>query len=107
MSLPVKPVSSLFSFLSTVTIYLFCCYIVIHAAHPYLTAACYVLAAYFSYIITEKYEVQFARLYIIPNESGFGCIQEVIFDKERGRVSMMNSRFFEKHVLGYRRISKL
>ena len=44
---------------------------------------------------------------IIPNESGFGCIQEVIFDKERGRVSMMNSRFFEKHVLGYRRISKL
>ena len=33
--------------------------------------------------------------------------QEVIFDKEKRKVSMMSSRFFEKHLLGYRRISKL
>ena len=33
--------------------------------------------------------------------------QEVIFDKERKKVSMMSSRFFEKHLMGYRRVSKL
>ncbi|CAI8045557.1 Cytochrome b-245 chaperone 1 homolog [Geodia barretti] len=56
------------------------------APHPYLSAACYILAAYFSYLVTEKYE-------------------EVIFDKEKRKVSMMSSRFFEKHLLGYRRIN--
>lgn len=38
----------------------------------------------------------------------FECfsLQEVIFDKEKGTVSLMNSRFIEKHLLGYRRVSK-
>jgi hypothetical protein len=61
--------------------------IAIKAPVPVLSAACYILAAYFSYIMTEKYE-------------------EVIFDKEKGTVSLKNSRFIEKHVWGYRKVSK-
>lgn len=36
----------------------------------------------------------------------FANAQEVVFDKTRGTVSLMNSRFLEKHILGYRRKSK-
>ena len=34
-------------------------------------------------------------------------MQECIFDKTKGTVSMMNARFLEKHFLGYRKQSKL
>ena len=40
------------------------------------------------------------------NISLLSCSQEVIFDKTRGTVSLMNSRFLEKHILGYRRKSE-
>ena len=40
----------------------------------------------------------------------FPCLnvppQECIFDKSKGTVSLMNARFLEKFVLGYRRKSK-
>ncbi|XP_064406441.1 cytochrome b-245 chaperone 1 homolog [Halichondria panicea] len=59
-------------------------YISTQAEIPYLGYVCYALGVYFSYIATEKYE-------------------EVIFDKNKGTVSLMNSRFLGKHLLGYRR----
>ena len=34
-------------------------------------------------------------------------MQEVKFDKSKGTVSLMNSRFIEKHLFGYRKISEL
>ena len=38
--------------------------------------------------------------------SCFLISQEVIFDKTKGTVSLMNTRFLEKHLLGYRRKSE-
>ena len=63
--------------------------------------------------MTEKYEV--GTTYIVASVYSesiayllydvYTC-QEVIFDKDKGTVSLMNSRFFEKHILGYRRLSE-
>lgn len=50
----------------------------------YMGLLCYALGVYFCYIGTEKYE-------------------ECILDKSKKTVTLMSSRFLEKHILGYRR----